>query len=107
MAFETVIVAPMLAKHLWTSIYSPKGRFPGGLWAKAAAVYEALFYVWLLTLQLGSLVPIVALMAVIHFVGVPLYFLGILSRYSKYGKYYGAFEALELVFLILIVYIII
>ncbi len=83
-----------------------KGEILGGLLAKAAAMYEALFYAWLLTLPLGPLTPIVVLMAILHFVGVPLYFRGVLSRYARYGKYYGAFEALELVFLILIVYII-
>lgn len=90
---------PMFYKHAWTAVNSRRGRFPKGLWAKAVAVYEALFYLWALTLG-GALAPLVFLMALIHFVGVPLYFTGVLSRYSQYGRHYSAFEAFELALLV-------
>ncbi len=95
---------PMLAKHLWTAVNSPRGRFPEGRWARAAATYEALFYIWLLTQPLGPLTAIAVFMAAIHLVGVPLYFLGLLSRYARYGRHYGAFELAELLFLVFVAF---
>lgn len=91
---------PMYFKHIWTAANSPRGKYPGGLAARAIAVYEAAFYLWALTL--GVYVALVAFLAVIHLVGVSLYFKGYLSRYSKYGKAYAAFEAFELASLLLL-----
>lgn len=93
---------PMFAKHIWTAIYSPKGKYPSGLAARAIALYEAAFYV-LALIFLRPLSPALfiatALYTVVHIVGVPLYFGGYLARYSSYGKAYSAFEASELVLL--------
>ncbi|AEA12258.1 hypothetical protein TUZN_0770 [Thermoproteus uzoniensis 768-20] len=97
MLFEALLFLPMFVKHAWTAAFSPRGRYPAGVAAKAAALYEAAFYIWALTL--GVFVPAVAAFAVIHLVGVPLYFGGYLARYSKYGKAYAVFEAAELIFL--------
>ncbi|MGC9051767.1 hypothetical protein [Pyrobaculum sp.] len=94
---QVLLFIPMYVKHGWTALNSPRGRYPGGLAAKAAAVYEALFYIWALTL--GLLVPVTAFFAVTHFIGVPLYFGGYLSRYSRYGKAYAVFEIAELLYL--------
>ncbi len=98
MLLEALLFAPMFVKHAWTSIYSPRGIYPGGVWAKAIALYEAAFYVW--ALAQGVLLPLTVFFAVVHLAGVPLYFGGYLSRYSRYGKAYAAFEAAELVFLL-------
>ncbi|MFN3805387.1 MAG: hypothetical protein ACK4SY_10040 [Pyrobaculum sp.] len=89
---------PMFVKHLWTAYYAPRGRYPSGIYAKAIALYELFFYLWALT-RPGPLFPLVAVMAVIHLIGVPLYFVGYLSRLSKYGRHYGLFEAAELTLL--------
>ncbi|MFB6490180.1 MAG: hypothetical protein TU35_002850 [Thermoproteus sp. AZ2] len=92
---------PMFIKHVWTAIYSPKGRYPSGLAAKAIALYEAAFYALMLYLYPRplALFAATALYAVVHLVGVPLYFGGFLAKYSSYGKAYSAFEASELVLL--------
>lgn len=67
---QVLLFIPMYVKHGWTAFNSPRGRYPGGLAAKAVAVYEAFFYIWALTL--GLFTPITALFAVIHFIGIPL-----------------------------------
>jgi len=91
----TAVFVPMWVKHLWTSIYSRLGKYPSGAAARLVALYEAGFYIWALTLS-TPMAPIIALMAAIHLIGVPLYFMGTLSKYSRYGRYYSAFEAAEL-----------
>ncbi|MEL9990197.1 MAG: hypothetical protein QXP98_02420 [Thermoproteus sp.] len=100
MLLDLLPFVPMFYKHLWTAVNSPRGRYPGGLAARAVAIYEAVFYLWALTL--GAYVALVVFLAAVHLVGVPLYFRGYLSRYSKYGKAYAAFEAFELASLVLL-----
>lgn len=89
---------PMFLKHAWTAANAPRGRYPRGPYAGAAALYEAAFWLWALTL--GVLTPLAALMAAVHLAGVPLYFGGYLSRYSRYGRHYAVFEAVELATLV-------
>lgn len=95
MDFSALLFVPMFYKHAWTAVNSRRGRYPRGLWAKAVALYEAAFYVWALA-RGGPLWPLVLFMAAVHFLGVPLYFAGVLGRYSQYGVYYSLFEVFEL-----------
>ncbi|RFA93528.1 hypothetical protein CGL51_12565 [Pyrobaculum aerophilum] len=102
MLMETVLVLlpVMFLKHFWTTIYTPRGRFLGGVAAKVIAVYEAAFYAALLTVPLGPLLAPAVVMALIHWAGAVLYFRGALARYKNLAPAYAVFEAVELLFLV-------
>ncbi|ABO09332.1 hypothetical protein [Pyrobaculum calidifontis] len=95
MDYRLALFLPMFYKHAWTAYNARRGRYPGGLYAKGIALYEAAFYLWALTLS-TPLAPLVWTMVLIHLAGVPLYFTGALSRYAAYGRAYSLFEAAEL-----------
>jgi len=86
---------PMFYKHAWTAYNARRGRYPGGLYAKGIALYEAASYPRALTLP-TPLAPMVWATALTRLVGVPLYFTGAFSRYASYGSAYSLFEAVEL-----------
>lgn len=90
----------MFLKHFWTAINTTRGRYLGGWTAKAIAVYEAAFYIALLSAPLGPLLLPALAMAVIHWLGVVLYFRGVLARYKNLTPAYAGFEAAELLFLV-------
>lgn len=97
-----LLFIPMFIKHVWTAYYAPRGRYLSGIYARVMAIYEFLFYLWALSIA-GPLAPLVAVMAMAHFIGVPLYFGGYLPRFSKYRRFYSLFETAELVVLITLV----
>lgn len=95
-----VLLPVMFLKHFWTAINTTRGRYLGGWTAKAIAVYEAVFYIALLTAPLGVLFLPALAMAVIHWLGAVLYFRGVLARYKSLAPVYAGFETAELLFLV-------
>jgi len=50
MDYRLALFLPMFYKHAWTAYNARRGKYPGGLYAKGIALYEATFYLWALTL---------------------------------------------------------